>query len=214
MSALALEPPPLAGNLLRLKRLPDDPEVRLMLRVQDDDGQAFAELIERYWPQVFGRFYRRLGDRQLAEDLAQEVFLRLYRHRKRYRPEAKFATWLFHIADNLYRNALRSRRRRPCVRLDTVLHGTRNDAAAKPELLARTDSPSRPMERAELADRIRDSLLSLNGRQRAALELNQFEDRTYAEVAAELEISPEAAKSLLYRARNQLRECLSSLVEG
>src|SRR5258707_9364384 len=98
----------------------DDPEVELMLRVQVDDPGAFAELVERYWAQVFGRFYRRLGDRQEAEDLAQDVFLRLYRYRKRYQPRAKFATWLFHVTENVSRNALRSRRRKACVRVGTL----------------------------------------------------------------------------------------------
>ncbi len=90
----------------------EDPDVLLMLRVQRDEPGAFAELVECYWARVFGRFYRRLGDRQEAEDLAQEVFLRVYRHRHRYQPQAKFGTWLFHIIQNLARNALRSRLRR------------------------------------------------------------------------------------------------------
>src|SRR5262249_61437933 len=98
----------------------DDPGVRLMLRVQQDDPTAFGELVKRYGTQVFGRFYRRLGDRQEAEDLTQEVFLRLFRHRKRYRPEATFATWLFHIAQNLLRNAIRSLPPPPLARPDVV----------------------------------------------------------------------------------------------
>src|SRR5262245_37026490 len=98
-----------------------DPEVALMLRVQREEPGAFEELIERYWCRVFGHFFRRLGDRQEAEDLAQDVFLRLYRYRQRYQPRAKFATWLFHITQNVARNAVRSRRRHPCVRLGTLV---------------------------------------------------------------------------------------------
>src|SRR6187397_331 len=79
----------------------DDPEVRLMLRVQRDEPGAFEELAERYWTRIFGRFCRQLNDRQEAEDLAQEVFLRLYRSRKRYLPTARFATWLYHISQNV-----------------------------------------------------------------------------------------------------------------
>ena len=78
-----------------------DPDVILMLRIQRDDPSAFAELVERYWNKLFDRFYRQMRDRQEAEDLTQEVFLRLYRHRKRYRPQARFATWLFHITHNV-----------------------------------------------------------------------------------------------------------------
>src|SRR5438128_1953189 len=83
----------------------DDPDVVLMLRVRKDEPGAFAELLELYWTRIFGRFFRWLNDRQEAEDLAQEVFLRLYRSRKRYQPRARFSTWLFHIAQNVARNA-------------------------------------------------------------------------------------------------------------
>src|SRR5262249_46242573 len=101
-------------------RKPDDPDVALMLRVRRDDGGAFAELLARYGPRIFGHFFRGLGDRQEAEDLTQEVFLRIYRSRKRYQPRARFATWLFHITQNVARNALRSRRRHPCVHLEVL----------------------------------------------------------------------------------------------
>jgi len=191
----------------------DDPEVGLMLRVQRDDPGAFGELVESYWARVFGRFVRWLGDRQEAEDLAQEVFLRLYRARKRYQPRAKFATWLFHISKNVARNALRSRRRRPYVRLD-ALHGTGPESPAERLLVDGSDSPSRPLERSELAGVVRAAVSDLGGRQRTALELFQFEDRSYAEIAAEMDMSPKAAKSLLYRARNQLRAHLTRFMEA
>src|SRR5262249_17293455 len=134
-----------------LRKRPNDPEVDLMLRVQRDDAAAFGELIRRYWTRIFGSIYRQLGDRQEAEDLAQDVFLRLYRHRKRYQPTAKFATWLFHISQNLVRNALRSRRRQPCVRFGNL--GQFGDDSPAPEGLLRDrgEGPSRPIERAELA---------------------------------------------------------------
>jgi RNA polymerase sigma-70 factor, ECF subfamily len=184
----------------------DDPEVRLMLRVQGGETPAFAELERRYGPRVFGYFCRQLGDRADAEDLTQEVFLRLYRSRHTYRPRARFATWVFHITQNVARNALRSRRRRPCVRLD--------GPAAEGDLLEallsdRGEAPSRPLERDEVAGVVRAAVAGLADRQRAAVELHQFEDRTYAEVAAELDMTPKAAKSLLYRARNQLRVSLT-----
>src|SRR5437879_1898647 len=143
----------------------DDPEVVLMLRVKQDDPGAFAELLRRNWSYVFGRCYRRLRDREDAEDLAQEVFLRVYRGRKNYEPRAKFSTWLFHITQNLLRNTIRSRRRRPCVRLDTL--------ACSPVLLEHLfsdhgDSPTRPIERAELARIVRNAVSHLAQRQRTA----------------------------------------------
>ena len=188
----------------------DDPEVRLMLRVKEGDTDAFAELQQRYAPRVLGYFHRQLGDRAEAEDLTQDVFLRLYRSRERYQPRASFATWVFHITQNVVRNALRSRRRRPCVQLDAA-----DGEAALPETLLTDpcEAPSRPLERDELAGVVREAVAGLNRRTRAAVEMHQFEERSYAEVAAELDMTPKAAKSLLYRARNLLRDRLTPFVE-
>src|SRR5438105_8832925 len=190
----------------------NDPEVHLMLLVQRDDAAAFAELVKRYWTQVFGQAFRKLRDREEAEDLAQEVFLRLYRHRKRYQPRAKFATWLFHIAQNVFRNALRSRRRHPTVRFDSLAGRTSARNIGEDGLPDRAESPSLPIERAELARAVRTAVSGLASRQRRAVELHQFKDHTYVEVAAELDVTAKAAKSLLYRARNQLRTSLHSYV--
>jgi RNA polymerase sigma-70 factor (ECF subfamily) len=195
-----------------LRKYHDDPEVGLMLRVQDGDDGAFEELVQRYRARVFGSFIKRLGDRQEAEDLTQEVFLRLYRSRHRYEPRARFATWLFHVSQNVARNALRSRRRRPALRLE-ALASPADPGAAAALLTDRGEEPSRPIERSELAGVVRAAVSSLARRQRAAVELHQFHDRTYAEVAAELDMSPKAAKSLLYRARNELREALGRFME-
>ena len=189
-----------------------DADVALMLRVQRDEPGAFAELVRRYWMRVFGRFYRQLGDRQEAEDLAQDVFLRMYGARKRYRPTAKFATWLFHISQNVARNAIRSRRRHPHLRIDLV-HTATEEHAVEPFLRSRYEPPSWPMERAELAGLVRAAGSSLGRRQRAALELHQFHDRTYSQIAAEMDMTPKAAKSLLYRARLRLRAHLTKLLD-
>ena len=184
------------------KRWLEDPDVRRMLRVCDGDAEAFGELTERYRSRVFGYLCRQVGDRVEAEDLTQEVFLRLYRARLSYRAQARFATWVFHITQNVARNALRSKRRRPWVPLDGASLGEQGQPAD------RGKPPSRPLERCELAGAVRAAVAGLAGRQRAAVELHQFQNRTYAEVAAELDMTPKAAKSLLYRARNQLREVL------
>ena len=184
-----------------------DPEVQLMLRVQRDEPGAFAALVAAYWSRVFGRFVRQVGDRQEAEDLAQDVFLRLYRSRKRYRPRAKLATWVFFIARNVGRNALRRRRRK---RLTPV--GLAFDGEDFPRLRTLTDDAAAPLERAELARMVRGAVAGLNGRQRRAVEL-QFDDQSYAEIATALAMSPKAAKSLLYRARNELRFALLPFAE-
>jgi RNA polymerase sigma-70 factor (ECF subfamily) len=184
-----------------------------MMRVGSGDTDAFEELMNRYWTRVFGHLYRRLGDRQEAEDLTQDVFLRLYRYRLRYRPRAKFITWLFFITQNVARNAVRTRRRHPCVQMDAL---TRPAEDEQPEgiIADRTEAPYRPIERAEEAHVVRAAVAELADRQRAAIELHQFHDCTYNEVAAELDMSPKAAKSLLYRARLQLRETLTPFMEA
>src|SRR5262249_50713578 len=146
-------------------------------------------------------------------DLAQEVFLRLYRSRKRYQPRARFETWLFHITQNVARNALRSRRRHPCVRL--AITPAAEDAPESSRLLADgSEPPSWPVERSELARIVRAAVSDLAGRQRTAMELHQFHDRSYAEIAAEMSMTPKAAKSLLYRARVQLRALLTKYMEA
>ncbi len=188
----------------------DDPDVQLMHRVKDGDDAAFTQLQARYAPRVFGYFCKQFRDRSEAEDLTQDVFLRLYRSRLRYEPRAKFATWIFHITHNVARNAIRSRRRRPCVHLDPEALASHRLFEAL--LVDQDATPSRPLERDELAGQVRAAVAELATRQRTAVELHQFQDRTYAEVARDLSMTPKAAKSLLYRARNQLRELLAPVV--
>ncbi|MFL5242047.1 MAG: RNA polymerase sigma factor [Gemmataceae bacterium] len=185
-----------------------DPDVTLMLRVQQDDAEAFAELIARFRGRIYAHLLRRLGNRQDAEDLTQEVFLRLFRHRKRYQPRARLGTWLFHITHNLTCNALRSRQHQIRGSINTVASG----ALPEPHRTAKENSPSQRLENTEVATIVRAAVKGLAFRQRAAIELHQFRDCSYAEVAAELEMTPKAAKSLLYRARGQLRSLLSSFM--
>jgi RNA polymerase sigma-70 factor (ECF subfamily) len=184
-----------------------------MLRIQRDEPGAFAELVERYWPKVFGRFFRLLTDRQDAEDLTQEAFLRLYRARHRYQPKARFNTWLFHIVQNLLRNTLRSRSRRPVIRFSSLSEADEQQRLARRCRADTADSPSLPLERRELAGTVRAAIADLAERQRAALELRQFQHRTYAQIARQMSMTPKAAKSLLYRARIQLRQQLAEFVE-
>jgi RNA polymerase sigma-70 factor (ECF subfamily) len=187
----------------------EDPEVRLMLRARDGDADAFAQLVRAYSRRVVGYFCRQMGDRAEAEDLAQDVFLRLYRSRGRYEAKARFGTWVFRIMQNVARNAMRYRRRHPVVRL-----ATGNEGGGEAFLFDPREGPCRPLERAEVAEVVRAAVAGLAGRQRTAVELHQFRDHTYAEVAAELDLTPKAAKSLLYRARNQLRGDLRDYVES
>jgi RNA polymerase sigma-70 factor (ECF subfamily) len=209
MSALTLADSTTDGRQSATDRRLDDPDVCLMLRVQAGDDDAFRQLVERYRDRIFGFFCHHLGDRQEAEDLTQDVLLRVFRSRHRYQPRARFSTWVFHITRNVARNAVRFRRRHPSVRLPNAEDG---DYGLNALLTGAADSPSRPLERAELASVVRAAIAGLGERQRAALELHQFHDHTYAEVAAQLDMTPKAAKSLLYRTRNLLRARLTPIL--
>jgi RNA polymerase sigma-70 factor (ECF subfamily) len=191
----------------RVNRWQNEPDVQLMLRVSRDEPGAFRELLALYWTRVFGQFYKQFGDRQEAEDLAQDVFMRLYRNRRRYQPRASFATWLFHIARNVARNAIRGRRRRPVVSLSQVWPLDREHTPEERLPPNRSEPPTSSLEREEATHAVRSAMAQLARRQRAALEL-QFQDCSYSEIADELDMTPKAAKSLLYRARLQLRDTL------
>ncbi len=189
-----------------------DPDVDLMLRVQCDEPGAFTELSERFGSRIFAHLFRMLHDRQEAEDLTQEVYLRLYRSRGRYQPRAKFSTWLFHVTKNVARNALRRRRRHAWLRFGPVLEREEEGAVLRQRNQPAFEAPSARLERRELAQAVRGAVAGLAGRQRTALEMHQFQHRTYAEIADALALTPEATKSLLYRARLQLKDHLDALM--
>jgi RNA polymerase sigma-70 factor, ECF subfamily len=189
-----------------------DPDIRLMLRVREDDTAAFSELVQLYQHRLVGIMTHLVGNLQEAEDLAQEVFLRVYRNRKKYTPKAKFSTWFFTIANNLALNALRNRSRKPNVPLNP--HDSGPLGARPEEQLVRDHgvTPSFGMRQAELAARIQEALDTLNERQKMAIVLNKFEDMNYADIAEVMELTPKAIKSLLSRARARLRDALSGYI--
>jgi len=191
-----------------------DPDVRLMLEVRDGNAAAFEELMLRYQNRLVTVLEHLVNSRDQAEELAQEVFLRVYRARKSYVPDAKFSTWLFTIANNVASNALRSRIRRREVSLEAAESGP---LGANP--LARVVAassglmPARQLDKAEMRDIIRAALASLNDRQRMAVLLSKFEDMSYADIAEAMQMTPQAIKSLLSRARLNLREILEPYLE-
>lgn len=195
-----------------------DPDVRLMLRVRDDDAGAFEELVRRYEARLVRLMYT-IGPRaDLAEDLAQETFMRVYRARKRYEAGAKFSTWLFTIAGNVARNAARSLGRRHEV--SEIDAPRREDAPSGPQLLASTAleasglMPTRQVEGVERAEIVRAAVGSLSERQRMALMLSRFENMSYAEIAETMDLTTKAVKSLLSRARVNLREILQPYIDA
>ena len=147
-----------------------------------------------------------VGSPDEAEDLAQEVFLRVYRTRKKYTPKAKFSTWLFTIANNLALNALRDRQRRPILPLEVHDCGPLGPRPTETTTPSRDEPPTHNLQQQELAAVIRRALDGLNERQRVAIVLNKFEDMNYAEIADVMGLTTKAVKSLLSRARAKLRE--------
>lgn len=191
-----------------------DPDVRLMLQVRDDNAAAFEELVVRYQGRLIRVLENIVRSRDRAEELAQDVFLRIYRARKNYAPNAKFSTWLYTIAHNVASNALRSMSRRREVNVTVEQSGV---VSIKPlEDMARAPSglmPTRQLDKAEMAEVVRLAIDSLNERQRMALLLSKFEQMSYADIAQTMELSIQAVKSLLSRARENLRVVLEPYIE-
>jgi RNA polymerase sigma-70 factor (ECF subfamily) len=188
-----------------------DPDIRLMLRVREDDATAFAELVTLYQHRLVGILHHVVGSTEEAEDLAQEVFLRVYRNRKKYTPTAKFATWLFTIANNLALNSLRKKTNK-AVSLKPDESGPLGSRPEEQLVHDRGATPSFGLRQAELAARIQSALDTLNERQKMAVVLNKFEDMNYAEIAEVMGLTTKAVKSLLSRARSRLRDALSGYI--
>jgi RNA polymerase sigma-70 factor, ECF subfamily len=189
-----------------------DPDIRLMLQVRADEPGAFESLVERYQHRLVGVMAHLVGRPEEAEDLAQEVFLRVYRARHKYRPRSKFSTWLFTIANNLALNHLRARQRRPVVPLAVQDSGPLGPRPQEQLVPDPGTGPQQRLQKDELAQRIRDALDGLNERQRVAVVLNKFEDMGYAEIAEVMGLTTKAVKSLLSRARANLRAALSGYI--
>jgi RNA polymerase sigma-70 factor (ECF subfamily) len=185
-----------------------------MLQVRDDSATAFEELVLRYQGRLVTVLEHLVGSRDQAEDLVQEVFLRVYRARKSYVAGAKFSTWLFTIANNVALNALRSRSRRREVNLRPRDSGPLGARPLDTMLQASSGQmPARRLDKAEMREIVGIALETLNERQRMAVLLNKFEGMSYADIAQTMDMTPQAIKSLLSRARGNLREVLEPYVQ-
>jgi RNA polymerase sigma-70 factor, ECF subfamily len=183
-------------------------DLELMLRVRDGDSASFEVLLRRHRVPLVSFFRRMVRDQSLAEDLAQEVFLRVYKSRERYQPEARFTTWLYRIATNLALNAIRDRK-------DEVSDTAGEDAEGG-AMLERFVDP-RPTVEQELVrnDRqrlIRQAVEALPENQRAAVILHKYQEADYRQIAKILRVSESAVKSLLFRAYETLRVRLEPLL--
>lgn len=163
-----------------------------------------------YQDRLVNIFCHLLNSLETAEDLAQDVFMRVYRSRESYQPTAKFSTWLFRIANNLASNVRRSKGRRREVPLNMRDSGPLGPRPQE-KLVADKSAlmPTRQLDKSETRAQVREALDTLNDRQRMAVLLNKFEQMSYADIGAAMGLKPEAVKSLLSRARENLRTKLS-----
>jgi RNA polymerase sigma-70 factor (ECF subfamily) len=186
-----------------------DPDVGLMLRVRDDDAVAFELLIDRHQGKIIRFMQGWVANAQQAEDLAQDVFLRVFKARKTYVPMAKFTTWLYRIAHNIASNYIRDSSHRREFQI------SKGDSESTTGLLIENIAvapsgfqPSRSIDQSEKSTVVLQALQALGERQRTAIMLSKFEGMSYQEIADTMGLSIQAVKSLLSRARVNLKNLL------
>ena len=188
-------------------------DLELMLRVSRGDTESFEALLRRHRTPLLNYFSRMVQDPALAEDLAQELFLRVYQARERYQPEAMFTTWLYRIATNLALNAIRDRK--PA---EVAAEHAGEDLRDGGPWVARWPDPRPTVEQRLIqADRermVRNAVEALPEKQRAAVILHKYQEVDYRQIARILEVSESAVKSLLFRAYETLRVRLEPLLMG
>jgi RNA polymerase sigma-70 factor, ECF subfamily len=180
-------------------------DAELMLRVRSGDQSSFALLLEKHRNPVVHFLYRMVQNQAVAEELAQEVFLRVYRSRESYEPTAKFTTWLYRITTHLALNYVRDKRH-------DKLHDSideQNDDGAPRQLADRLPNVEEGMVRDSALAEIRAAIEALPEKQRSAVLMHKYQEMDYAQIAGALGCSESAVKSLLFRAYETLRNRLS-----
>jgi RNA polymerase sigma-70 factor (ECF subfamily) len=193
--------------------LSPDLDAQLMLRVREGDDESFRVLLDKHRNPLVHFLQRMVQDAGASEELAQEVFLRIYRARTSYEPSAKFTTWMFRIASHLALNWMRDERHeRAAVRLDGATE--RDDDLPARQLKDKNPSVEYSLVHEIRLQEIRDSIASLPAKQRAAVLMHKYEEMEYSQIAQVLECSESAVKSLLFRAYETLRARLAHLAIG
>jgi len=182
----------------------NEPEAKIMAEVAGGKLSAFRTLVELHHKPLISFIARFTGDRNSAEDIAQEVFLRVFKVAKDYKPQAKFKTWLFTIATNLCLNEIRDNKSNPKIVDLSDLHEQEYPIIASEVL-----SPEKAAENAELSTAVRKAIINLPENQRIAILLRQYNDLSYNEIGQIMGISISAVESLIQRARQSLKKSLS-----
>lgn len=176
-----------------------DPDIGLMLRFQKGDERAFEELVRKHTRRILNLVYRYLGDAARAEDVSQDIFVKVYRERMKYEPKATFYSWIHRIAVNHCLNEIRSRKIR------TTLAAPLNDFLQDRQ----GGNPDDPLSLRELRQAVKSAIDGLPGNQRMAVILARYEEMSYDQIAETMGLSLEAVKSLLFRARETLKQALA-----
>jgi len=192
-----------------------DLDAQLMLRVRDGDEDSFRVLLDKHRNPLCHFLYRMVQDQPVSEELAQEVFLRIYKSRLNYEPTARFTTWMFRIATHLALNWLRDEKNeRAQERLDAVREDGKGGDRFAREVPDRKPSVEQRMVYQARLQEVRDAIGNLPEKQRAAVLMHKYEEMEYAQIANVLECSESAVKSLLFRAYETLRARLAHMVPG
>ncbi|HEX4065714.1 MAG TPA: RNA polymerase sigma factor [Acidobacteriaceae bacterium] len=187
-------------------------DAEIMLRVREGDDSGFDFLIEKYRKPIINFMYRMVHNQAEAEELAQEVFLRVYRSRQTYRAEAKFTTWLYRIATNLGVNHARDTKHERAAQT-IYLDQPDPETGTTPDVADMRPGAEVEMVRDERMQAIRKHVMALPERQRTAVLMHKYQGLDYKEIGAVLRLSESATKSLLFRAYQTLREKLKGFVE-
>jgi RNA polymerase sigma-70 factor (ECF subfamily) len=182
-----------------------DSDVILMKKIAEGDLWAFRRLVERHQKALLNFIYRYTGDRLLAEDITQEVFLRVHKSAPYYKPKAKFSTWLFKIATNLCLNELRRKN------LHNVSLTDPDHSEITPGHLLEKSNPGSILETRELNMAILDAIGALPEKQRVAFLLHRYEDKTYGQISEIMGCTVASVESLLFRAKQNLRKRLNDI---
>jgi RNA polymerase sigma-70 factor, ECF subfamily len=182
-------------------------DAEIMLRVREGDDSGFSILIEKYRKQMVHFMFRMSRNQAVAEELAQEVFLRVYRSRQTYRAEAKFSTWLYRIATNLGVNHARDTKYERTAQ-NVYLDQPDSETGTTPDVADSTLSVEQQLVRDERMNAIRKHVMALPERQRSAVLMHKYQEMDYKEIGEVLKLSESATKSLLFRAYQTLRENL------
>jgi len=180
-----------------------DPNVQLMLDFQNGNKAAFETLMGQYYRRILNFIYRYLGNKERAEDLTQEVFIKVYHEQNHYRPTAQFRTWLYTIAKNLSFNELK-RHHHKSVSLDQFQTLDVEDQTAHPDKILADE---------EMANVVKKVISELPENQRMALILRRYDNFSYEEIAETMGLSSQAVKSLLNRAKDNLRLKLGKFIK-